>query len=130
MATKQSLLQAVNIILSNIGQAPVANLDTPNPMVNLALGMINEVSSSVQTEGWVFNTEQDYPLTPDTNGNVLVPENAITIDLDRLDDRDVVIRNGKLYDKRKHTFQFKSQVKATITWLFDFADLPEPLKTM
>ena len=69
MATTHKLtkLAAVNQILSNIGQAPLTSLNTSNPLSSLAEGMIDEVSNKVQSEGWVFNTEQDYPFTPDVN---------------------------------------------------------------
>ena len=67
MATeKQSLLNAVNVLLSNIGQSPVTSLETPNPMVDLAQSVIGEVNRSVQSEGWVFNTELNIP-TPESS---------------------------------------------------------------
>ena len=66
MATKITKLNGVNIILSNIGQAPVTSLATLNPAAKLAEQILDEVSLSTQAEGWVFNTEQDYPFTPNS----------------------------------------------------------------
>ena len=128
MATKTTLLDSVNVILSNIGQAPVTNLETPNPMVNLAVGMIQEVSRQVQAEGWVFNTEDEYPLPRDINNEILIADNVLQMDLSRFTRFDVVLRSGKLYDKTNHTYQFDSDLKAFITWIFPFDEVPEAFK--
>ena len=129
MASKQSKLQAVNVILSNIGQAPTTTLDTTNPQVSLATLILDQVSTDVQAEGWVFNTEQNYPFTPDANtGEIRVPENVIQIDQPWGTDYNVVIRGGKLYDRNEHSFRWDKVQYLTITWLFDFDDLPEAAK--
>ena len=128
MATKTTLLDSVNVILSNIGQAPVTNLDTPNPMVNLAVGMIQEVSRAVQAEGWVFNTEDEYPLPRDINNEILIADNVLQMDLSRFTRFDVVLRSGKLYDKTNHTYKFEQDLKAFITWIFPFDEIPEAFK--
>lgn len=129
MATKQSKLQAVNVILSNIGQAPTTTLDTTNPQVSLAELILDQVSSDVQSEGWVFNTERDYPFTPDMDTQeIAVPENVIQIDQPWGTDYDVVIRGGKLYDRNEHSFKWDKAQYLTVTWLFDFQELPEAAK--
>ena len=58
--------------MSNIGQAPLTSLNTSNPLSSLAEGMINEVSHSLQSEGWVFNTEQDNTLR-----DLILPEKDV-----------------------------------------------------
>jgi hypothetical protein len=40
----------------------------------------------------------------------------------------VVIREGKLYDKREHTYNFDDKVEATVVWLVEFDDMPEAFK--
>ena len=42
-------------------------------------------------------------------------------------DKDVIRRNGKLYDKAAHTYQFSGKVECDIIWLFDWVDLPKPI---
>ena len=109
MATtfKLDKLAAVNIILSNIGQAPLTSLNTSNPLSSLAEGMINEVSHSLQSEGWVFNTEQDYPFTPNNSKFIEIPDNVLSLDKTEWSDIEPVIRkpagvtNARLYDKRE-----------------------------
>ena len=125
MAAHLTTLRALNIVLSNIGMAAVTEIDNDNPMVVMASNTIEEVSSSVQSEGWVFNTEKDYPFTPDqTTNNIAIPSNVLELDTDYYSDLDVVIRGGKLYDKRAHTFTFTDQLDLDVTWLIDFDDVP------
>ncbi len=124
MATKLDKLAAVNIVLSNIGQAPVSTLDNPNPMVTMAANTISEVSNSVQSEGWVFNTETDYPFTPDVDGFIYIPDNVLQLDTDYLSVLDVVIREGRLYDKRAHSYSFSKQLNLNVIWLVRFEDMP------
>ena len=129
MATKLTKLGAVNIVISNIGQAPVTSLATLNPAAKLAEQILDEVSLSTQAEGWIFNTEQDYPFTPDpSTKEIQIPSNVLALDFVSWGDKNTVIRSGKLYDKRNHTYEFSDIVYGKVTWLFDFIDLPEVFK--
>ena len=128
MATKITKLDAVNIVLSNIGQAPVTSLATLNPAAKLAEQILDEISLSTQSEGWVFNTEQDYPFTPNSNKEIIIPANVIGLDFVSFGDKNTVQRGGKLYDKRNHTYLFDDIVYGKVTWVFDFVDLPEVFK--
>lgn len=125
MATKTTKLDSVNIILSNIGQAPVTALDTGNPLVETAELVLNEINRTVQAEGWVFNTEYCYPLLPNVDNEILIPPNVLSMDLTPYTNNNVVQRQGKLYDRTNHTFKFQLQLELDIVWLEDFTDLPE-----
>ena len=74
-------LPAINQILASVGQAPVTTLDSTNPDVAIAYNTLLQVSREVQGEGWTFNREFDYPLTPDANDNILYPNNVLQMDL-------------------------------------------------
>ena len=63
-------LPAINQILASVGQAPVTTLDSTNPDVAIAYNTLVQVSREVQGEGWTFNREFDYPLTPDADDNI------------------------------------------------------------
>ena len=95
-------LDAVNQILSSVGQAPVTTLDLQNPEVGIVLNTLREVNKLVQSEGWVFNTERHYKLTADSvTFEIEYPDNALSIDTHRhthMDDYNPVRRNGKLYE--------------------------------
>ena len=126
----QQELPAVNQILQSCGQAPVTTLDQTNPDVAIAYQTLLEVSREVQAEGWSFNKEYNYELTPDNNNQILIPSNMLQVDLSHNAanmDKDVIKRSGKLYDKANHTYTFTEKVECDITWLFDWVDLPTPI---
>ena len=128
MASKLTKLSAVNIVISNIGMAPVTTVDNDNPMISMASNTIDEVSLSLQTEGWVFNTENAYPFTPDSSGYITIPDNVLSLDSQYTLDENPVIRQGKLYDKRSHSYVWDGEQELDVVWLFDFDDLPEAFK--
>lgn len=121
-------LDAVNQILSSVGQAPVTTLDLQNPEVAIVVNTLREVNRMVQAEGWTFNTERSYELTPDAiTKEIVFPYNALSIDTNRKDhlaDYDPVRRSGKLYDRLNHTYEWEEAIKADIIWYFDFTDIP------
>jgi hypothetical protein len=130
MTTK---LQAINQMLSGIGQAPVVSLDIANPEIALAETVLDAVNREVQGEGWHFNTEVNYPFTADVNGEVLVPQNVLQLSDNKISNvqkYQTVLRDGKLYDKINHTFNFTagSTVKCDVVWFFNFEDLPQVFK--
>jgi hypothetical protein len=126
-------LSAVNEILGSIGQAPVTVLDQTNPEVAFAFNTLMDISREVQAEGWSFNREYEYPVTPDISGNIIIPSNILQMDLSKSAFNtayDTVIRDGKLYDKLNHTFTWDATVtyKVDVLWMFDFDDLPQPFR--
>ena len=125
---KATKLQAVNTIISNIGQAPVTNLESGNPLVEMAEQILDEITIAVLAEGWEYNMERGYPFTPDSNNQILIPDNVLSLDTKPGDGTQTVIRNGKLYDRVAHTYEFTGQQKLDVTWLFDFEELPEAFK--
>ena len=128
-ATKE--LPAINQILMACGQAPVTTLDETNPDVAIAYQTLLEVSREVQSEGWTFNKEAHYPISPDDNNEILIANNILQIDLSQsnADDKNVIIRDGKLYDKEHHTYEWtEDSVDCDILWFFDWIDLPRPIQ--
>ena len=121
-------LDAVNQILSSVGQAPVTALDLQNPEVAIVVNTLREVSRQVQLEGWTFNTERGYKLERDVNTNkIAYPANMLSIDTNVAEYQDkyhVVRREGFLYDLYEHTDIFTEDIIADIVWYFDFQHLP------
>ena len=128
MASKTTKLSAVNRILSNVGQSPVTVLDSGNPLVEMAELILDEITSAVQTEGWIFNTEYAYPFTPDENGFIESSPSILSFDSNGLTNTFIVTREGKLYDKANHTFKFEGVQYLDVVWLFDFMDMPEAFR--
>ena len=128
MARKTLKIDAVNRILSNIGQSPVTVLDSGNPLVEMAELVLDEINTSVQSEGWVFNTEYGFPMYPNTDGHIAIPVNVLALDARTLSDSFLIIRDRKLYDKARHTYTFEGKQELDIVWLFDFNDIPEAFR--
>jgi hypothetical protein len=106
-----------------------------NPDVAIALNTLREVSREVQSEGWTFNKEYDYTLTPNSDDEILIPDNMLQVDLNisskRFNNRqfDSINRGGKLYDRIKHTYKWTdSEVHADILWYFEWEYIPDPIQ--
>jgi len=104
-----------------------------NPDVAIALNTLREVSREVQAEGWTFNKEYDYPITPDSSNEIKIPANVLQMDLNRSYtqnmDRDSVNRDGKLYDRTAHSYKWDDEtVYVDIIWELDWGSIPEPIQ--
>ncbi len=126
-------LDAVNQILSSVGQAPVTTLNLQNPEVSIALNTLRETNKTVQAEGWTFNTERHYKLTADsTTFKIEYPKNALSIDTykyQHFDDFNPVRRGGFLYDRNEHTYEWKDgddprELTCDVIWYWEFSDVP------
>lgn len=123
-----TLLEAINTLLAAIGSSPVTNTDTPqNADAIIAKNNINRALRDIQTEKWYFNSESDYPLTPDVNGTIHIPNNIINIDFTgRLGEGNhFVIRGKKLYDRLNHTFKIDEQLEADVVLCLEYDEIPE-----
>jgi hypothetical protein len=128
-------LSAVNSILGSIGQSPITQLkDTTtgalistNPEISYIFNLLVEVTKDVLNEGWHFNSEEHIKISPDVNKHISIPTNMLRYDIHDgqiTRNLDVVKREGKLYDKVNHTFEFTSDVEIDATYLYDFEDIP------
>ena len=119
-------LEAVNVLLTTIGEAPVNTLSGNQVTdVTIAKQVLNEVSREVQSQGWHFNTETDVKLVPDQFGNINVPVDTARIDSNEYN---VVIREGKLFDLDERKFTFDKNIEADIVFYRDFEVLPDTAK--
>lgn len=133
--TNQFVLSAVNLCLSGIGREPVPDLDSPDLDAGMALSVIEQVSLDLQTnggKGWWFNTEYDWFLPLQANGEVSIPNNAVSLLQCRVGGFDqghrLTIRGAKLYDTKNHTFDLSGitdrGVCVSLVILLPFQDLP------
>ena len=104
-----------------------------NPDVAIALNTLREVSREVQSEGWSFNTEYDYKITPDSNNEIRVADNVLQMDLNQgypeNIEKDAILRGGKLYDKKKHSYTWTAEsVYVDILWYFEWENIPAPIQ--
>ena len=104
-----------------------------NPDVAIALNTLREVSREVQAEGWSYNVEFDYKITPDSNNEINIPDDVLQMDLNQgypeNIEKDAVFRGGKLYDKKAHSYKWTAEtVYVDIVWYFDWESIPAPIQ--
>ena len=126
--TATTELQAINIMLSFIGEAPVSaitgNIGTD---VAVAKNILDETSMSVQSQGWYFNREFDVTQTRDTNNKVPLDSNCVQAEASRPYQYlyQYTIRNGFLYDLKNHTDVFDKDPMIDKVLIQQFEHLPE-----
>ena len=110
-----------------LGEAPVNSLSGQFGLAKQAQDSLTDVSRRVQAEGWSFNTDYQVTIKPDSNKNLLVGSNVsrVVVDILAYPDYDIVERKGKLYDRLNQTFEFTDEVKADLTYMYDWDELPE-----
>ncbi len=128
LKTPQTELEAVNIILSSVGDEPVAQLGTD--VSGNAESVLDEVSREIQERGWHFNSEDDYEFSCASDGSVTLPSNVAQFDLDTVSLKDVVMRGNRLYDRKAHSYTGfgTGTVKGSVVWLLEWSELPPTAK--
>jgi|SRR6056300_107562 hypothetical protein len=120
-------LEAVNVMLGNIGESPVTQITSPSTLpvsAQTAISVLDEVSRDVQSEGWHFNTVPKLTLSPDINDEILLADDVLHVDtLDNT--KDIVQRGGKLFDRGENTYDFTKDIDVTAVYLLDFTELHE-----
>lgn len=131
MTTPTTELEAVNTMLSTIGEAPVNNLQSGLVDAETAETILKNVSRDVQSHGWNFNSEPDYTVAADSSGNVILPTEIVRADLAnsetkyRSSKNEYIQRGNKMYDKVNHTYNIGKALKLDVVVLLSFDLLPE-----
>lgn len=122
-------LDAVNRILTSAQMPTVASLSSPDEFTSKAITILEDTKKRTLEMGWDFNQDYDYSLTPTANEYPLptTPWTVLALDITDANagGKDIVVREGQLYDRTNNTFTFtETELLATITWNIDFDDLP------
>jgi len=132
--TRTSELEAVNTILSTIGEAPLNSLSGSLPVDGtIAKNVLSEVSREVQSQGWHFNTHYKVTLTRDTDNKIPLATNIVRVEVDPRRyskvSYDIVQRNNFLYNLAKNEETFDTNFQdATAVYLLPFDEIPEQAK--
>lgn len=126
--TPTTELEAVNLMLDVIGESPISSLqDSAVVDAVKAKAVLSEISRTVQSTGWLFNTEEDYTLVPTVfEKEIRVPANCLQVKPTGYDaDADVAQRGVRLYDRKNHTYMFEKSLTVEMIILLPFEELPE-----
>lgn len=127
MIQQTTELEAVNVMLTNIGESPVTTLNDPDVVdAGIARTILNSVNREVQSMGWWFNIDIQREFTPTAGNRIQLPQNTLRVDSTSLDrDKNYVQRGRYLYDVENHTYTITDPVKLNIVLGLDFEDIPE-----
>lgn len=134
ITNRTSELEAINTILSTIGEAPLSSLIGSLPVDGtIAKNVLNEINREVQSSGWHFNTHYKATLTRDASNKIPVASNVLRVELDpnyySKSSYDIVQRNNYIYNLAENTDIFdKDFENVTIVYLLDFSEIPEQAK--
>ncbi len=120
-----SKMRAINTVLEALGESPVNHVDDLLE-AQQADDKIEEVSREIQSDGWWFNTEDNYPLPLGTDGQIRLPANALKVDLQS---PHFTARGLRVYDKLNHTYIFEHPLRCTIAVGLEWDELPEVART-
>jgi len=129
---RTTLLDAVNVLLENIGEAPVETLENEQVAeARVAERTLLEFHKEGQSQGWAWNSEASYPFAKDASTNTItVPANIVRWSPDPYQWAGrFQLRGQKVYDREKRTSVLAAditEVKADVVWLMPWDDCPEP----
>ena len=129
--TRTTQLEAVNTMLSTIGESPVNSLTGSLPLdASIAVNILNEVNREVQSAGWKFNTSWKVSLPRDVNNKLVVGTDVLHIEFNHLRESkssyDPVLRGNYLYNLAGETFTWDKDFEyVTVIYLLDFETIPE-----
>lgn len=125
---RTTLLEAVNVVLMNIGEQPVSTLENQQVLeARTAEATILEVHKEGQTRGWSWNSEAAYPFTRNASGEIVLPPNVVSWQPDPYEfEHRYQLRGLRVYDKETRSYQLQvTQLKADVVWLLPWDECPE-----
>ena len=134
ITTRTTELEAVNTILSTIGEAPLNTLTGTLPVDGtVALNILSEITREVQSAGWHFNTHYKVTLSKDVNNKIPLATSILRLELDNNRyskvQYDIVQRDNFLYNLAKNQETFDTSFEdVIIVYLLPFNEIPEQAK--
>jgi hypothetical protein len=124
-------LDAVNLMLRNIGEDPVSSLgSSAKPTAQKAQAMLAEESINIQSRGYNFCTDQKLTLKPNSVGEIMLPSNILSFE-PTADSAYLVVaegEGGRLYDTEKSTYKFTRTVTLKAVLGKPFNSLPQQVR--
>lgn len=128
---RTTLLEAVCVLLENIGEMPVDSLEGQQVHdARVAERTILEFHREGQLRGWSWNREEAYPFERDANTKeVVVPSNVINFAVNQYQwDGRFILRGQRVYDTWTRGYKIEdgiTPIQADVVWLLPWDDSPE-----
>lgn len=118
-------LDAINDILSAIGEPPVSSLDAEaNADVANARRILANQNRRVQSQGWTFNIEEGVTLIPDVFSK-LIKYLPTYLRVSSTSGKTTYIKRGEfLYDTTQQTDIFEGSLQVNLIQLRDYDEMP------
>ncbi|MGI0120237.1 hypothetical protein [Zooshikella sp. RANM57] len=123
------VLNAVNEMLLSIGESPVTTLDSGLLEAKTALQILDRESTRIQSIGYPFNTEENFPLIRDIEGIIYLPENTLRVESKAIANGEIKVRGNRLYNAKERSFLFSSTINVDLILKLLFDELPESGRT-
>ena len=133
VTTRTTELEAVNTILSTIGEAPLNTLTGSLPVDGTtAKNVLSEINRELQSAAWHFNSHYKVDLSRDADNKIPIGTDVLRVELNSKYSKtsyDVVQRDNFLYNLAKNEETFDQDfTDNTIVYLLDFSKIPEQAK--
>lgn len=116
-------LDILNYCMESVGERAVTDPGSSHPTAQKARRVIRRMSTKIQSKGWWFNKDYNVPLSPQPNGEIILPSNTLKITPAR-PNRHLVRRDGKFYDPVRNTFNINRVVHCELILELSIDDLP------
>tara|TARA_Y100000593_G_scaffold81316_1_gene152103 strand:+ start:1043 stop:1654 length:612 start_codon:yes stop_codon:yes gene_type:complete len=131
-----SKLEAINLMLDSIGEAPVSSLESGLADAETAERIFNQVDADVQSVGWHCNRERERKLIRDESNQFPIPSTTLTVDTTKNHKWvNVTVRGAYLYDIKNQSLTWTSTTDNDHDHLYvdivqqqEFEDLPYSLQ--
>jgi len=129
--SRTTKLEAVNTMLSTIGEAPVNSLTGSLPTdATMAINILDEINREVQSMGWKFNSSYKSTLSRNTDNKIPIANNVLHVEFNHLRENkssyDPVLRGSFLFNLATETFIWnKDFTDVHIIYLLPFEEIIE-----
>lgn len=124
-------LDAVNYMLTAVGEAPVNSIATVDLTQDaaIAVSILDMQVRQLLSQRWHFNSDENVTLTRGVDNTITVSSSILKFEIDTTEhNKKVAIRGGLLYwvdSEETDKTIFDEDIQGTATYLLDFEDIPE-----
>lgn len=125
--TATTELQAVNVMLTNIGETPVSSLEDEQVVdAAMAKSILDNVTRETQTQSWHWNTDIQIKLARNIEKKIVLAPNVMRVAPSGPDAMLAIVQRGRfLYNRGSHTYIFDHDITCDVTIGLPFEEMPE-----